>query len=234
MSSVHKALFVLAFSLLGWFIMSTTLVADADGHKQAFRFHHERMDGASKFRLLRTDNSAASYSDTLELLESPDSTFRELLTAVLWEQQHAVPAYFWECSPFSQSTLNDISFEFVILPAPVLLTRHPDSESFSEKFNSADGSGAVAFRSLRGDAMLIAPVPQERTSEEAYMHLAAFVYSADTHQINAFWLKVASSIRKQLKTTPEKIWLSTSGAGVQWLHVRLDSRPKYYNWQEYK
>ncbi|MGI9175867.1 MAG: DUF6940 family protein [Rhodothermales bacterium] len=24
------------------------------------------------------------------------------------------------------------------------------------------------------------------------------------------------------------MWLSTAGGGVSWLHVRLDSRPKYY------
>lgn len=30
------------------------------------------------------------------------------------------------------------------------------------------------------------------------------------------------------------IWLSTSGLGVYWLHVRLDTRPKYYNHDEYK
>jgi hypothetical protein len=32
----------------------------------------------------------------------------------------------------------------------------------------------------------------------------------------------------------ERRWLSTSGLGVSWLHMRLDSTPKYYNWQPYK
>jgi hypothetical protein len=29
-------------------------------------------------------------------------------------------------------------------------------------------------------------------------------------------------------------WLSTAGAGVSWLHVRLDDRPKYYGYAPYR
>src|SRR5437773_8006599 len=29
-------------------------------------------------------------------------------------------------------------------------------------------------------------------------------------------------------------WLNTEGTGVFYLHVRIDSRPKYYSWEEYK
>ncbi len=28
-------------------------------------------------------------------------------------------------------------------------------------------------------------------------------------------------------------WLSTAGHGVAWLHVRLDTRPKYYRYTPY-
>ena len=28
-------------------------------------------------------------------------------------------------------------------------------------------------------------------------------------------------------------WLSTAGMGVSWLHVRLDSQPKYYGFAAY-
>ncbi len=30
------------------------------------------------------------------------------------------------------------------------------------------------------------------------------------------------------------VWLSTAGAGVSWLHVRLDTRPKYYHHGPYR
>lgn len=30
------------------------------------------------------------------------------------------------------------------------------------------------------------------------------------------------------------VWLSTAGAGVPWLHVRLDDHPKYYGYALYR
>jgi hypothetical protein len=210
--------------------------ASGSGSGERFRFTHEVVseDGTSKFRLWKSDGNIASYSDALQLLES-DASFRVALTSVLREQQTVMPAYFWECSPFTANTIDIIPFEFVTLPATVLLTRRPDKKSFEEKFRQGSESDAVAFPSLGGDAMLIAPVPHEGIADEAYMHLATFVQRAEEHQVDALWQTVAHTIRKQLDTSSSsrKIWLSTSGAGVQWLHVRLDSRPKYYNWREY-
>ena len=30
------------------------------------------------------------------------------------------------------------------------------------------------------------------------------------------------------------VWLSTAGMGIAWLHIRLDDRPKYYGYREYR
>jgi len=30
-----------------------------------------------------------------------------------------------------------------------------------------------------------------------------------------------------------RLWISTAGGGVAWLHVRLDSSPKYYGFRPY-
>ena len=244
-NKVVKVVYPLVFGVAIWILMST-IFATQGTHMEidefSFHFSNEVMDGASKFRLFHPDGSPASYSTALDLLEAQDSSFRQLLTNVLQEQHRVMPAYFWECPPVSSTTLTSVPFEFVILPADVLLSRRPDRKSFAEKFLEEKrlGEAAVAFPSLRGDAMLVAPVPREESqaetvSDRAYMHLAAFVDAADVHQVDALWSTVAQTMRKQLGTVPagEKIWLSTSGAGVQWLHVRLDSRPKYYNWHEY-
>ena len=37
----------------------------------------------------------------------------------------------------------------------------------------------------------------------------------------------------QIEKTESPVWVSTAGMGVSWLHVRFDSRPKYYRWGEY-
>jgi hypothetical protein len=88
----------------------------------------------------------------------------------------------------------------------------------------------VTFRNLGGDAMLIAPSPGD--SLRGYAHLASFLHEAPDSQVHAIWQSVGQMVSKSLSDKP--IWLSTSGLGVAWLHIRLDSSPKYYQHQPYK
>jgi len=39
---------------------------------------------------------------------------------------------------------------------------------------------------------------------------------------------------KLLEANGNPRWLSTSGLGVSYLHVRIDKRPKYYSFDEYR
>ena len=75
-------------------------------------------------------------------------------------------------------------------------------------------------------------VPCEIASPSAYPHLAAFVRGAPAQQRHALWQRVARTMLGRLSDQP--VWLSTAGAGVSWLHVRLDDRPKYYSFSEYR
>jgi hypothetical protein len=74
-------------------------------------------------------------------------------------------------------------------------------------------------------------VPCPRAKLEASTHLAAFVRAAPIEQVHELWRTLAVAIQGRLGTSP--IWLSTAGLGVHWLHVRLDSRPKYYRHRPY-
>ena len=51
--------------------------------------------------------------------------------------------------------------------------------------------------------------------------------NATDKQQKEFWKKVVSSIKKMLKTN-DKVWVSTHGKGVPYLHIRIDTNPKYY------
>jgi hypothetical protein len=84
--------------------------------------------------------------------------------------------------------------------------------------------------SLGGDAQLIVPSP--RTEISAYGHLAAFLRQAPQRQLDAFWRVVSTAVQSRIGEKP--LWLNTAGGGVAWLHVRLDSRPKYYGYAPYK
>ena len=50
--------------------------------------------------------------------------------------------------------------------------------------------------------------------------------------LDALWQVVGEAMERRLGTEP--VWLSTAGAGVSWLHVRLDDRPKYYGHAPYR
>ena len=66
----------------------------------------------------------------------------------------------------------------------------------------------------------------------AYGHLAAFVREAPQAQRHTLWQVVGAALDERIGVRPT--WLSTSGLGVSWLHVRLDSRPKYYQYEPYR
>jgi hypothetical protein len=50
-------------------------------------------------------------------------------------------------------------------------------------------------------------------------------------QVRALWRATAETLLDRISDTPT--WLSTAGLGVIWLHLRLDSRPKYYSHRPY-
>ena len=155
-----------------------------------------------------------------------DEAFRSLFIALLSDSAFA--AYRWETPPVTTATAND-SFEFVLLNSPGLAAR-PDTTSFAEHFSSDDAEeGIVVFDNLGGDAVLVVPSPRGPVS--AYTELAAFVRGAPVSQIHALWRAVGRTMHERVSARP--LWFSTAGGGVAWLHIRLDSRPKYYGHAPY-
>ena len=54
-------------------------------------------------------------------------------------------------------------------------------------------------------------------------------------QMHDFWIEVGRQMEARLAEKPsEKIWMSTCGTGIYWLHLRLDSKPKYYTYTTYR
>lgn len=137
-------------------------------------------------------------------------------------------AFFWETPPVTQSTLQ-LPFEFVLIDSPELAHVQAEPHFFEEHFRQASEE-VITFLNLGKDARLVAPCPV--TDHAAYPHLAAFVRKAPVSQIHALWQKVGEIMEKNVRNRP--VWLSTSGLGVYWLHIRLDAHPKYYQHQPYK
>ena len=135
-------------------------------------------------------------------------------------------AYFWETPPVTQSTL-ERPFEFVLVNAPSLAEVPAQRRAFASYFNDEP---VVDFSNLGGDAHLVVPCPQ--TASDDFAHLATFSRSAPLNQQHHFWQRVGTAVSGHVGERP--LWVSTSGLGVYWLHVRLDSRPKYYTFRPYR
>lgn len=131
----------------------------------------------------------------------------------------------------------DVEQPFVMatIPAPGLERARPDPRPFAAHLDPSRGPAAVrTFANLGGDALLVAPRPLPGVADSAYHHLAAFLRRAPPEQIDALWRAVGEALRRVWATRDGPVWLSTAGAGVAWLHVRLDRRPKYYKYAPFR
>jgi hypothetical protein len=70
----------------------------------------------------------------------------------------------------------------------------------------------------------VVPIPR---AGKNYATLFDFCANAPIVQQQEFWKRVAEVSRKQMKKF-KKVWVSTHGLGVPYLHVRISDSPKYY------
>jgi hypothetical protein len=149
------------------------------------------------------------------------SYFNTLLAEIPFE------AFYWEVAPMTK-TKTSLPFEFVVVNSAPLRHIIPDQRAFQEYF--ATDKTVADFLNLGKDAHLLVPMPIGDAS--CYAHLAQFVRQAPAAQQDEFWKRVGELYGAGLNEQP--LWLSTAGLGVSWLHLRLDSRPKYYRYEGYK
>jgi Family of unknown function (DUF6940) len=154
--------------------------------------------------------------------------FNDYISTVL--ASSPFPAFFWECAPLSRSRLG-LPFEFVLSNSTQLVNVRADPAAFMPYCNHRPvGESIVRFDNLGGDAVLVAPCPF--ASDSAWPHLADFVRDAPALIKREFWSCAGAALIENMDQRP--LWLSTSGLGVYWLHLRLDTRPKYYTYEPYR
>jgi hypothetical protein len=194
-------------------------------------WHLEAIDPRGSLRLRLLDDGRPARFDHVLAAWQDDEAF-----CARWcDTLAALPmgACFWELPPLTQASSSD-AFECVMQPAPGLTAARPQAQPFAEHFDRlADPAQAAAvFAGLGRDALMIAPCP--RAPHAAYTHLLAFVRAAPRWQALAIWPILARSVASlRASGARQPLWISTSGSGVHWLHLRLDSRPKYYQHTPY-
>lgn len=185
----------------------------------------ESLDGGRVHKVHILDGERAlPYAMVLEGW-CTDTGFRGFFNQLLADAPF--DACFWETPPLTRAGL-DQPFECVIVDSPALAGVDADRAAFAAYFDSASNT-VIDFPNLGRDALLVAPCPQG--PEQAYPHIAVFVREGPMAQQQALWQRLGECVVGRLSDRP--LWVSTSGLGVYWLHLRLDSYPKYYTWRPY-
>lgn len=171
------------------------------------------------------DGSVLSFRQLFERLgSSPD--FADWYSESLGNFE--ADAFYWELPPLTHSTLDDDA-RYVLIEAPMLARLPAEPSPFAAHFEKNPNEDVVVFPNLGRDATLIVPAP--RGPLDAYPHFAAFLRKADQSQVRSLWRVTAETVLDHVSDRPT--WVSTAGGGVFWLHLRLDSRPKYYQHRPY-
>ena len=185
------------------------------------------IDGREGEIISIVDNERALDMRDVISLWRDDGGFRDFFAATLATSPY--DAFFWEMPPLDAGALAR-EFECAIIPSGALARMHADDTAFAEHLLGAEP--VSVFSNLGGDALLIAP--RKIGDVDCYGHIASFVRRAPQEQIHALFHCLAIEIEKRLAASRERAWVSTSGFGVPWVHVRLDRRPKYYQYDPYK
>lgn len=174
----------------------------------------------------RRDGEAASWRELLAAWRD-DESFADAFGACLASAPY--DGFFWETPALVTGGLDE-PFRCVVVDGPALTRSAPEPQVFAEELIGAGNDGVAVFPNLGHDAVLV--VPAERGDPCHYAHLAPFLRGAPRDQRVALWGAIGQAMERRVGQRP--VWLSTSGLGVAWLHVRLDDAPKYYQHEPFR
>jgi len=223
--------YLFAFQKLTGFSFSSTSSPSMDSYP--FTFQQTKANTKTyKYKLYNADRPV-SVKHAINLMYN-SKEFRSLFVKEL--RDVSFEAYFFEMPPVTADDFESKDFEFVLVDSPVLAgNTNADTKTFQEHFTSE--CTVVTFPNISNDATLIAPCPlhdNSKTNLSHYTHLASFLRHGNEMQVEELWRRVASAVSQRVREGGgNRFWVSTSGLGVDWLHMRLDSRPKYYTFTEY-
>lgn len=149
--------------------------------------------------------------------------FSSLITSVPFD------GLFFETKPMHVNQLDE-KLEFVLVNSPSVARIQADKQPFKKHFTN---DIVVAFPNLGKDATLVVPCPMANTNEKIFGHLVIFLRKASEQQKDDFWRITGEKLEERL-SKGKNIWLSTSGLGVYWLHIRICDSPKYYSYSKFK
>lgn len=161
------------------------------------------------------------------------------LTLTIVEACPSYHAFFLETKGVSYENAAEKQFEFVLVESDAFegAEANPNPNAFREHLSCGAALNeitACSFWNLGRSAKLVSPRQRDGTPLKTYSHLAPFLRGASKDERVQLWGLVTGEYLKIIEEWGSSpVWLSTSGLGVSWLHVRLDRKPKYYTFREF-
>ena len=104
-----------------------------------------------------------------------------------------------------------------------------DLETFKDAFDLFNkDKHCVAKPNLGKDSIMVVPTADKN---KQYPSLFLFMETASEEKQKALWKLVAKETKKMLKKF-DRVWINSNCLGVHYLHVRIDTKPKYYEESE--
>jgi hypothetical protein len=135
--------------------------------------------------------------------------------------------FFFETFVCDKEMLN--KYQEVFIESQSLNNLTQNYTPFLEHINNSQEKYVIVFNNLSGDTRLLIPKP---IKNKDFTTIKDFIDNASETQQVHFWKQVALEIHDMLKHH-DKIYVSTHGTGIYYLHLRLDTYPKYYHTQEF-
>ena len=144
---------------------------------------------------------------------------------------------FFECKGVNNDEALVEQFEFVLLNAESLGRRIKecgvDSNAFAQQFAKGSSKYWASFPNMNSTACLVCPKAADGQDENNYVDLKTFMMNVSAEQIDSVLQQLGVEFLQQLDAG-SKVYLSTCGTSVLWLHFRLEPEPKYYNHRDYQ
>lgn len=137
---------------------------------------------------------------------------------------HHLSACFLECNQISE---NDPFICSISYSEELSILKKADPKPFTSQLKTS--KQFTSFINLSKDAVLVIPTKSSlnlELNDISYAHFSSFLRKCDEKTLNKFWAFVGTTVFDLIKK--KNIFLSTSGLGVSFLHVRISEKPKYY------
>lgn len=142
--------------------------------------------------------------------------------------------FYIEFNPITFNSMDYIVFEFVLIKTSGFAS-NPDINTFGIERLNTNSNDIIWFPNPSNTALLVVPCYNHNYPIQEYTHIGKFIKSSNIKQKRNLIKKMFELYFELLKQQPEnKLWLSTHGKGVGWLHIRIDKIPRYISWNPYK